>query len=71
LLRYPKKIESENVSSTWEVAKKPDLLKLIEIFDKHPLNTTKYLDYLLWREAFFMYKEIEKASVNKKNNYQR
>jgi hypothetical protein len=50
---YPKEIESEDVSSTWEVAKKTDLLKLIEIFDKHPLNTTKYLDYLLWREAWF------------------
>ena len=60
---YPK--DGENVSSSWEVAKKADLWRLIEIFDKHPLNTTKYLDYKLWREAFFMYQEMEKASVDK------
>jgi hypothetical protein len=61
---YPKDTSIENVSSTWEVAKKADLLKLIEIFDKHPLNTTKYLDYLSWREAFFIYQRMDKASVN-------
>jgi LAGLIDADG endonuclease len=61
---YPKDIENENVSTTWEVGNKANLLRLIEIFDKHPLNTTKYLDYLLWREAFFMYQELRKASVS-------
>jgi LAGLIDADG endonuclease len=60
---YPKDINSENMLSTWEVHKKDDLLKLIEIFDKHPLNTTKYLDFLAWREAFFMYQEMKKASL--------
>lgn len=44
---YPLDSTDKNVSSTWEVFKKEDLLKLIEIFDKHPLNTTKYLDYIL------------------------
>jgi hypothetical protein len=60
---FPKDINSENMSSTWEVCKKDDLLKLIKIFDKHPLNTTKYLDFIAWREAFFMYQEMKKASL--------
>lgn len=50
---YPKDIDSKNISSTWEVINKADILKPIRIFDIHPLNTTKYLDYLLWRKAFF------------------
>ena len=44
---YPKEFDSYNVSSTWEVSKKADLLKLIEIFDKLTLNTTKYLDFII------------------------
>ena len=46
---YPKEIDSENVSSIWEVSKKAAALqlKLIEIFEKYTLNTTKYLDFLI------------------------
>lgn len=46
---YPKEIDSDNVSSIWEVSKKAAALqlKLIEIFEKYTLNTTKYLDFLI------------------------
>ncbi len=63
---YPKDILDKNISSTWEVFRKNDLLKLIKIFDKHPLNTSKYLDYILWRKAFLMYLESKEASVANK-----
>lgn len=56
---YPKDIDNKDISSTWEVRKKADIIKLIRIFDKHPLNTTKYLDYLLWRKAFFYIKRVK------------
>jgi hypothetical protein len=41
---YPIDNSDKSNSSIWEVFKKDDLFKLIEIFDKQPLNTTKYLD---------------------------
>lgn len=34
-----------------------DISKLIEIFDKYKLNTTKYLDYLDFKKAFKLYQE--------------
>lgn len=63
---YPIDNSNLNISSTWEVFKKDDLLKLIEILDKQPLNTTKYLDYILWRKAFFMYLDLQTLSNDKK-----
>ena len=32
--------------SSWEVVRQEEVLKLKEIFDMKPLNTSKYLDYL-------------------------
>jgi hypothetical protein len=37
------------------VTKKEDICKLINIFDTYNLNTTKYLDYLDFKEAFNLY----------------
>jgi hypothetical protein len=34
-----------------------DIYKLISIFDKFNLNTTKYLDYLDFKRAFIFYTE--------------
>jgi hypothetical protein len=48
------------------VFKKDDLLKLIEIFDKQPLITTKYLDYILGRKAFFIYLDMQIVTKDKK-----
>ena len=52
---YPSEVPNSNISSTWEVTKQEDLLKLIGIFDIRPLNTSKHLDYLLWKSAFLLY----------------
>jgi len=41
-----------------------DIYKLIEIFDKYSLNTTKYLDYLDFKKAFKLYQE--KSDKNEK-----
>ena len=67
---YPKDISIETISSTWEINTRADLLRLIEILDIHPLNTTKYLDYLLWKEALFIYKTKAQGdgSVSMKEN---
>ena len=32
-----------------------DLFKIIEIFDNYPLNTSKHLNYLAFREGFLLY----------------
>jgi hypothetical protein len=45
----------DKLVATREVYSFEELLKIINIFDNHPLNTTKQLDYLVWREAYFLY----------------
>lgn len=42
------------------VSDKAGLSMLIKIFDKYNLNTTKYLDYLNFKNAFVLYYEREK-----------
>lgn len=41
----------------FSVTSKEGLYKLISIFDEYNLNTTKYLDYLDFRQAFILYHE--------------
>ena len=43
------------------VTKKEDICKLINIFDTYNLNTTKYLDYLDFKEAFNLYYNREES----------
>lgn len=45
----------------FSVTDKKGILLLISIFDKYNLNTSKYLDYLDFKEAFFYY-------INRANN---
>lgn len=40
---------------TFIVSDKKGIALLIDIFDKYPLNTTKYLDYLDFKEAYNLY----------------
>jgi len=42
-----------------------DIYKLIAIFDKYNLNTTKYLDYLDFKKAFYLYQERDKTIKEK------
>ena len=52
---YPLDLNSQTDHARWVVTSKKDLSKLIKIFDLNPLNTTKYLDYINWKEAFLLY----------------
>ena len=45
----------------FSVTDKKGILLLISIFDKYNLNTSKYLDYLDFKQAFFYY-------INRDNN---
>jgi len=42
------------------VSDKQGVYKLISIFEKYNLNTTKYLDYLDFKKAFVLYHERDK-----------
>lgn len=44
-------------SCKFTVTHPKDIYKLISIFDKYNLNTTKYLDYLDFKKAFILYQE--------------
>lgn len=44
----------------FNVTDKEGIKILISIFDKHNLNTTKYLDYLDFKKAFYIYIKREK-----------
>ena len=44
-------------SCKFTVIHKEYINKLISIFDKYNLNTTKYLDYLEFKKAFHLYYE--------------
>lgn len=65
---YPKDIENvlpekDKLSSTWEVTSLSELFKIINILDNHPLNTIKQLDYLAWREAYFIYAQYREGKL--------
>lgn len=47
------------------VTHRRDIYKLISIFDKYNLNTTKFLDYLDFKKAFILYHERDKAIEDK------
>lgn len=49
---YPSKI-TDHISVTWKIQRKEDVIKIINIFDNYPLNTSKQLNFLDWREAFY------------------
>jgi hypothetical protein len=62
-------------SCSFIVMKKEDILKLILIFDKYKLNSTKYLDFLDFKKAFYLYnerinlsEELKDKIVELKNN---
>lgn len=55
----------------YTISSKNDLLKILSILDKQPLNTSKNLNYILFRQAYDLYfnrKSIKVAvELNKKN----
>ena len=44
-------------SCKFTIIHREDINKLISIFDRYNLNTTKYLDYLDFKKAFYLYHE--------------
>lgn len=52
-------------SCKFTVTHPKDIYKLISIFDKYNLNTSKYLDYLNFKKAFILYQERNKTIEDK------
>lgn len=52
-------------SCKFTVTHPKDLYKLIAIFDKYNLNTTKFLDYLDFKKAFYLYQDRDKSKKEK------
>lgn len=50
------------------VTKKEDIYKLMSIFDKYPLNTSKYFDYLDFQKAFILYYKRESSVTQELKN---
>nr|WPM94751.1 hypothetical protein [Ceratocystis fimbriata]WPM94805.1 hypothetical protein [Ceratocystis fimbriata] len=53
-------------SCKFSVIHRNDIIKLISIFEKYPLNTSKYLDYLDFKKAFELYSEFKACTVKEK-----
>nr|WUR10625.1 LAGLIDADG endonuclease [Elmerina hispida] len=77
-LKVGKVTEREHFS-TYTVTSS-EILRIIEIFDRYPLNTSKHLNYLAFKEGYLLYsnKDIKKGlntilalkgSMNKKRVY--
>lgn len=49
-------------TSTWTVAGKRDLARLLDYFDRFPLRSKKARDYAIWREAVLLYVECENSA---------
>jgi len=57
-------ISSSRNSSTWTVTAQKDILKLIEFFNKYPLNSSKQLNFLDWQKAFYLYNSLKDKNLN-------
>jgi len=49
---------------TWRVSAQKDILKLIEFFSLHPMNTNKQLNFLDWAKAFELYNSLKDRNLN-------
>jgi len=54
------KIYSYSYKQNWVVTKKEDIYKLISVFEKYTLNSSKYLDFLDFKLAFTLYQNRKK-----------
>nr|AAB84210.1 putative maturase [Cryphonectria parasitica] len=59
-------VKKTRAACVFSVTNQEGLNKLISIFDKYNLNTTKYLDYLDFRKAFLLYQDKD-INFNKEN----
>jgi hypothetical protein len=46
--------DRDNPQIVWGVQRSADCIRLVEIFDKHPIRAKKQADFEIWREAVGM-----------------
>jgi hypothetical protein len=51
------RINISKTTASFQITKKEDIFQLIKILDKFTLNSSKYLDYLAFKEAFFAHQK--------------
>ena len=49
------KVYTSKNEATLVIVNKEDIKKILDIFDKNPLNYTKHLNFLSFKEAFEIY----------------
>ena len=49
------KVSIKKDTVNYTVIRKVDLLKIFSIFDKQPLNTSKHLNYIMFRQGYDLY----------------
>ena len=72
LLNISKRLEAGTIhkgknDATLVLSSKEDILKIFHVLDIKPLNTTKYLNFLSFKEAFFLYINRDKKISLSKN----
>lgn len=58
------KISFNKDTVNYTVIRKVDLLKIFSIFDKQPLNTSKNLNYMMFRQGYDLYFHRESNKVS-------
>lgn len=58
-------VNTGNHFSSYNLTKKNDLHKIFSIFDKYPLNTSKNLNYLMFKKGYELYYNSEDSMHNK------
>lgn len=48
----------------FEVSKKKDIEKIIDIFSKNPLNTSNYLNFIEFKKAYYLYQNMLNSNVH-------
>lgn len=51
---------NEKPQATWQVHKKAELVRLVEILDTYPLRSKKARDYVIWREAVLLWASMRR-----------
>ena len=64
------RLNTERNTLVFSISKLSDIETiLIPLFDEFPLNTTKHLDYLNFKKAFFMFKNRKSSKLNLQDLY--
>ena len=64
------RLNTERNTLVFSISKLSDIETiLIPLFDEFPLNTTKHLDYLNFKKAFFMFKNRKYSKLNLQDLY--